>query len=226
MKKTKLFYVIGLLLPVIFLSACKTGTENPAPACAWQTTFWDEFQEADGPLGSNYTLQVNSGTGSAAIVSKTLELTGPMDYWAIRYTGTVEGDIQRISMKFLSPETFTIGVAGKSRDLGNNWQQQEFYLAVMNDTLLTIQKCQGMFPTLLAQQTISVTTGHEYQLALLIDGTALTATIEDLTAGFKFQAAATDTGTPNTGTTVSMNGCCLSATDKIRITEFKVEACK
>ncbi len=226
MKTRIMFLMFQALLPLVILTSCATGTDNTPTSCAWQTVFSDDFKRADGPIGSNYTVQVNTGTGSPVIVGGTMQFNGPADFWAIRYITGVTGDIQRVSMKFIGKNTFSIGVALKSRDLGNNWAEQEYYMAVVNQTSLSILKSQGSTPAYLSSKDLSITQGHQYQLIFTLDGEELGATCEDLTAGGKTVITATDSGTPNTGTIVSMNGCCLNTEDFILIDDFKVEVCK
>ena len=212
---------------MLFLaSGCKTGNETNVTPCNWTTVFYDDFTRADGPIGANYTTQVNTGTLNVAVSNNQMVLTGPADFWAIRYVNGVTGNTQRVSIKFIGSKHFSLGVTCKSRDLGNNWMSQEFYMAVVSDTSLSLVKSQGSSGVPLASQATSITVGHQYLLQITVDGAALVGSVEDLTAGGKTLVSATDSGTLNTGTIASLNGCCLLTDVSLALDEFMVEVCK
>jgi hypothetical protein len=211
-------------LPILW--GCSTPNDDEQTVCSWQVVFSDDYQRPDGQIGSNYSFQVSTGGGAAAdIFSNRLRIMGT-GYWAIRYVNPVTGDIQRVSMIYEGKANTNIMVAAKSRDLGGSWQQQEFYAAVANDSILSIQKCQGAQPQILAWVDFPVVQGHLIRLEILVDNDVITVAAEDLTAGVKKVLSFTDTGTLCIGTTVSINGCCMIDDEAILVDDFKVEACK
>jgi len=96
-------------------------------AQTWQTVFYDNFNRADGTLGSNYTYtlggpitQLGILNNEVNVVSSGLGSNGsPHAYWGINYTNGVNANNIRISCKFRAPN-IGYALAINARDNGIN----------------------------------------------------------------------------------------------------------
>lgn len=213
---------ILLVLPV---SCDLLTTAGPNDVKTWQTIFFDDFNRADGDLGSDYSVQIY-GDGSASIENNQLKMEGDQ-FWAIRYNTEVLDQVIRVSVTVLArPESLhaAVSVSGKTRNLGNDWQQQELYsgaLAFDTDSIY-IAEMRGSTYTIVADQTFSTQFNRSYRLELTINNTEITLKVTDLQTGSEQSLTYTDIGTPLNGPIVSLNG--RQETDEVvYFDDFRIE---
>jgi hypothetical protein len=224
--KFKLF-IIGLaVLSIIFLMFCKSPTDDDkGDTPEWQTVFFDDFNRSDGSAGSNYTVQIESGSGVLSISNNMLQLSGGV-YYAIRYVNEVTNDVIRVSVKcstMTAPsDSIGFGVCVKGRILSN---LQEFYIGAvwMSIDSIAVHKMSGtgLSPPLISKD-YDVQENRSYLLELTINNKDLTFIVKDLITGIADTLNVKDTGSPLTGGTVSINGL-QGDGDTIYFDDFKIE---
>lgn len=193
----------------------------------WQTVFYDDFNRADGTLGSNYTYPHQGGpitqlgilNNEVKVASSGLGSNGsPNAYWEINYINGVNANNIRISCNFRAPNSgyaFTIN----ARDNGIN----TYSAGIMSNT-----------------DTIQIYShdyfGHSIKLAgekanLDISKTYfMEFTLEGMNLAFRFvEVGKTDTiiikATDNslTGNEVNLSGYYYSPNVAVFIDNFKIE---
>lgn len=220
MKKIHLSLTATVIILLIF-SNCKKE-EN---TCNWATVFFDDFQRTNGTIGTNYNVQVGcGGNGQADIHDGKMRFFGS-GCWAIRYITTIDNDVQRISAKITpvsgSPQC---GIACKGRDLGGNFQNQEFYGGFGSNSGFSIYRCQGTTPAALTSGTLGLTLNHTCLYVLTVEDKKITLMVTDLSNSESASVSITDPNEMLTGNLVSMNGF-NTAGDTLQIDDFKIETC-
>ena len=193
----------------------------------WNTVFSDNFQRADGPNIGNYSVQVGcDGNGVASISNVQLKFAGS-GCWAIRDSSEVAADTVRVSVAYtIVAGNPGFGIAAKSKNLGNNWVNQEFYLFAADFQGIKIYRCQGTTPVVLISKSYNIQTSHTYKLQLMTINKDLTGYIQDLAGGPKDSLNVTDNGSLLKGTIVSFNGYDNAITDTLLLDDFKIETGK
>jgi len=220
----------ALMLPVlglVFMLACTDSSTNSNNGDgAWQTVFSDDFNRADGDPGANWSSQLYPA-GSALIANHKLRVADGQ-FWAVRYAGTVnQADIRvsaRCSTATISSAT-SFAVVARSRNLGNNWMQQEFYMAGAAPASdgISLARYVGSGYQSTTPGTFAMGPNHWYRLSLECDGPALTLIIVDEASGASDSLRVTDTYPALTGTTVSLNGM-LGAGEELYFDDFTVQS--
>lgn len=220
----KKFYFLApvLFMILILFSQCKKEENN---TCNWTTVFFDDFQRANGTIGTNYSVQVSSGgNGQAEIHNGKLRFYGS-GFWAIRYSIPINSDRLKISVKYTPVYgSASCGVAGKGMDLGGNFSSQEFYGGFANAGGFGIYRCQGTTPVQLISGSLGFTLNHTYLIELIIDNKDLLMNMKDLSSSESSSVSITDSENMLTGDLVSMNGA-NSLTDTLEFDDFKIEVC-
>ncbi len=231
MNKNVLNFILLSSLLLLSILGCKkkndgnNDTTNSNPI--WNTLFSDDFNQADGPVDTinKYLVQVacTPHTGIASISSNKLQFSGS-GCWAIRYTGSVTNNRIKVSGTFTTGNSFgSFGFTLKGKNLGNNWQQQEFYGAfVMNDTII-IQKYVGMSSSLLAKKYFRLEPNHTFNLVFTLNQSNLTFNIENTFNHSNETITAINSGQLLTGPTVSINGYSSTNSDLLLIDDLKIE---
>jgi hypothetical protein len=231
MKKNQFprYAIIAAIFTLFLTVQCSkdSGSGGNNNSLKWNVAFSDDFQRSDGVIGNNYAVQVEcNGNGVAAVVGNKLSFSGS-GCWAIRYTGNIVGDTVRASIdceiKSGSP---SFGLTIKSRDLGNNWQEQEFYAIFVNTLSWGIFKCEGIQPATVASNLYEAKMNHVYKIQLVAKSKDLTAYIEDTFDGWKDSIKTTAYGTLLTGTTVGINGYNSYPSDSLVFDNYKIERFK
>ena len=161
-------------------AGCKKSTsdDNPPRDCTWSTVFSDDFNRADGPIGSNY-YEVFSGTGFADIFSNQLRVSTTNCYWAICYGTEVDGNKTRASIECRIPDTggpHAFAIGGKFTNAGQI--AQTGYLGSVGPGRVSIYKVTGAgYPAEMAGDNYTLLAGHTYLLVLTFDENVFTLTI-------------------------------------------------
>lgn len=212
-----------LVLPV---SCDLFTTAGPNDGKTWQTIFFDDFNRADGDLGSDYSVQIYGG-GSASIESNQLIIQGDGS-WAVRYNTEVLDQIIRVSaIVQAGPESHTAiaSVSGKTRNLGNEWMSQEMYsgaLAFNTDTMYIVSM-RGTPYVIVAEKGYEAHLNRPYRLELTINNAEITLKVSDLQTGSEQSLSYTDTETPLNGPIVSLNGYQELIGEVVYIDDFRIE---
>ncbi len=236
MKNKNYLYLASFILfsCIIILTSCKKDEDednnDPAPPtpCQWETAFFDDFNRANGPIGTNYDAQLGclNPQGGADIFNNQLRFRG-QQCWAIRYTQGVAGNAIRVSIKFtvVDSSNYNFALDVFSKDLGNNYMSQEGYFGGVSMTGLGIFKMMGIDYEEIANMPYQLVIGHSYKLEFTAVNNELTLKIEDLgqtnTATLEFL----DSGTVPSGHVVSINGF-NSVVDVNLFDDYRVEVCK
>lgn len=226
MPKFKLFIIVCAALSIVFLMFCKSPT-NDDTSGEWQTVFFDDFNRSDGSIGSNYTVQIESGSGVLSISNNMLQLSGGV-YYAIRCVNEVTNAVIRVSVKCSTTvataggNSYGFAVGAKSSILAAG--QEGYAGAVFMDTdSIGIIKMSGtVLPTTLISEAYDVQENRFYLLELTINKKTLTFILTDLTTGSSETLTVIDIGSTLTGGTVSINGI-QDDGDMIYFDDFKIE---
>jgi hypothetical protein len=225
------YAIIALLVFFFFSVQCskdnKSTEENKVKA--WSTSFSDDFQRNDGLVGDNYEVQVEcSGNGTAAILGNKLIFTGT-GCWALRYTSSVVGDTIRASIECeIKSGSPSFGLTIKNKNLGNNWQDKEFYAIFVNTLSWGIFKSEGgtLQPGTVDSKVYEAKPNHVYKIQLVAKSKDLAAYLEDTFDGSKDSIKATAYGDLLTGTIVGINGYNSFPSDSLVFDNFKIERFK
>ena len=232
----KTFTFLTAFCLAILMTACskKTDDTTTTTPCTWTTLFFDNFQRANGPLGTNWADAIsfppaphNCGSGFFDILDSSMRVSTENAYWAAWYTGAITGNKTRVSVKCFIPDSVgqrDFGVGGKATNPGT-MNQICYFAAVAYDTL-TIFKVNGTTSQYYTKQYAPLIKNHEYRITLTMDLGALTATLEDLTSSQSTTVTATDTGTPLSGTGYSINGNTVEDKYVLFFHDFLVESCQ
>jgi hypothetical protein len=230
-KRFSIYALLALLLVFFFSVQCSKDNE-PAKknnVKTWNTIFSDDFQRSDGPVGDNYEVQVEcGGDGTAAILSNKLIFTGN-GCWAVRYTDAVVGDTVRASIECeIKSGNPSFGLTLKNKNLGNNWQEKEFYAIFVNTLSWGIFKSEGgsLSPGTIESKAYEAKTNHVYKIQLVAKSKDLSAFIEDTYDGWKDSIKAAAYGDLLTGTIVGIDGYNSFPSDSLVFDNFKIERFK
>jgi hypothetical protein len=225
------YAIIALLVVFFFSVRCskdnKSTEENKVKA--WSTSFSDDFQRTDGLVGDNYEVQVEcDGNGTAAILGNKLIFTGT-GCWAVRYIGTIVGDTIRASIECeIKNGSPSFGLSIKNKNLGDNWQNKEFYAIFVNTLSWGIFKSEGgtLSPGTVESKAYDAKPNHVYKLQLVAKSKDLAAYIEDTFDGSKDSIKVTAYGDLLTGTIVGINGYNSFPSDSLVFDNYKIERFK
>ncbi len=224
--KFKLFIIIWTGLSIIFLMFCKSPTNDDTTG-EWQTVFFDDFNRSDGSAGSNYTVQIESGSGVLSISNNMLQLSGGV-YYAIRCVNEVTNDVIRVSVKCSTTvatsggNSYGFAVGARSSILAAG--QEGYAGAVFMDTdSIGIIKMSGTaFPATLISEAYDVQENRFYLLELTVNKKDLTFILKDLITGIADTLTFKDTGSTLTGGIVAISGI-QDDGDIIYFDDFKIE---
>lgn len=230
MNKFKLYTIVLAILSIVFLMCeCKSPTNGDT--AEWQTVFFDDFNRNDGPVGSNYSVNIQSAIEGSqytfSILNNKLKLSsGGVIMYDIRYVNEVTNDVIRFSLKCSTTNppsgswegfSYGFGISARSRFISNN--NQETYSGVVGEDTIRIIKMSGVE---LASQAYNIQANKSYLLELTVDKENITFTVKDLETGIAETLNGTDTGSILTGGTVSIFGL-QGAGDVIYFDDFKIE---
>jgi len=228
------YYFTGILIIVtiaFILSGCEKDNDddvNDGPK--WETILFDDFNRANGAIGSDYSFQVAFGSGTISISNNQMKLENG-GFYAIRYANPVPDEVIRISLKCTISENTTsglgFGVSGKSQNLGTDWEIQELYGGWMflDDDLIGIMKLMGKtlgIPEPLISMAYDINVNISYLMEFTIDNKDLNLKITNLNTNTTEIVNVEDSGTPLTGNIVSINGY-QGDGDIIYFDDFKIE---
>lgn len=185
----------------------------------WTSVFSDNFDRSNSDDISPFTFQVYGG-GQADIFEGALRYGGDM-FWAIRTVG-YEGDTIRVSANctVVSGQPW-FGLSAKSRDLGNNWRNQELYGFWVDADSMGIYEIETESPLLIAAKATPVDVTSPYVITLVVMGKDITGYIEDSVSGIKDSICA-EASFQSMGTIVSINGT-SAVTDTVLIDNINIE---
>jgi len=235
--KTKryLFFTSIILISCLFiLTSCKKDEDDnsndpPAPTpCQWETAYFDDFNRANGPIGPNYNVQLGCADpkGGADIFNNQLRFRG-QQCWAIRYVQGIAGNSVRVSIKFtvVDSSNYNFALDVFSKDLGNNYMQQEGYFGGISMTELSIHKMMGIAYDKITFAPFQLKIGHSYKLEFTATGNILSLNIVDHNDSSSGTIDFTDTGAVPSGNVVSING--FNQIEDVNLfDDYKVEVCK
>lgn len=243
--KTKQYLIFGSFFTLMSLStfnSCKKD-DTPAPSTTtnnttntgvtWTTVLNDDFQRANGTLGSNYTTQVAcSGNGRDTLLNNEILFLGS-GCWAINYTGSVPNSILKTSADFMIVNgTPSFGMTMKCTNLGSNWMYQEYYAFFVGSSGIAITKYlsdathppqSSPINDTLASKAFPILNNHVYNLKFTISNSSLKGYITDLSGTAKDSISGTDSGTLYTGSVVRLNGYNSGSNDSLTIDNIKIE---
>ena len=235
--------VLAAVLSVGFLGCeSKESTPTgPGTTPEWQTVFFDDFNRSDGPVGSNYSVDIRSTSEGLSytfsISNNKLKLSGGVMY-AIRYVNEVYDGAIRVSVEFSTTpwsghEEYGYGfaVAAKSRILDVDSGQQEAYFGAVSadKDLISISKITAAdtlgLPPAIASKAFDVQENRSYLIELTVNREDLVLVVTDLSTGVADTLTAKDSGPLLTGGIVSINGI-QGEGDMIYFDDFKIERCE
>ena len=204
---------------LLLLCICALNSIN---AQSWQTVFFDDFNRADGPLGSNYTTLPSGGITQLGIISNEVKVanssTSPA-YWIISYINGVNADSIRISCKYKAPNS-GYGFSISARDNGVN----TYSAGIMSnsDTIAIYRRDYiGNSTTLVSEKAFLDTTKTYY----------LEFTLKSSDLSFRFvEVGMTDTITINatdnllTGNNVNLSAYYYLPNRSVYFDDFKIES--
>lgn len=228
MPKFKLCIIVLAVLSIVFFMFCKSPTDDDAgDTPEWQTVFFDDFNRSDGSAGSNYTVQIESGSGVLSITNNMLQLSGGV-YYAIRYVNEVTNDVIRVSLKCSTTVAtsggniygFAVGAKGKVLETGQEGYAGAVFVDI--DSISIIKMSGTVSPTTLISEAYDVQENKFYLLELIISNGDLTFILTDLTTGLSETLTVKDTGSILTGGIVVISGI-QDDGDIIYFDDFKIE---
>ncbi len=191
-------------------------------AQSWQTVFFDDFNRADGALGSNYTTSPSGGITQLGILSNEVKVanaaTAPA-YWIVSYINGVNADSIRISCKFRAPVS-SYGFSISARDNGVN----TYRAGLMSDadTVFIYRADYSGNSTKLAGEKANLDVSKTYFLEFTLQGA-------DLTCRF-VEVGTTDTITINatdnllTGNNVTLSAYYYLPDMSLYFDDFRIES--
>lgn len=138
-------------------------------AQSWQTEFYDDFNRADGALGSNYNITPSANV-SLGIVSNEAHATpsSAPAYWIVKYTNIVNYDSIRISCTYNAPN-LGYGFSLNARDNGTNTYSAGIY-AQLDSIVIVSRDYIGNSTTLAkAKANLDATKTYYMEFTLLHD---------------------------------------------------------
>ena len=191
-------------------------------AQSWQTVFYDDFNRADGALGSNYTTSHSGGITQLDILSNEVKvasgLTAPA-YWIVSYLYGINADSIRISCKFRAPNS-GYGFSISARDDGVNTYSAG--LTSNSDTIAIYRRDYIGNSTTLVCEKAYLDTTKTYYLEFTLKGADLS---------FKFvEVGMTDTITINatdnllTGNNVNLSTYYYLPNRSVYFDNFRIES--
>ncbi|MFC2090845.1 hypothetical protein ACFLT1_08715 [Bacteroidota bacterium] len=216
-----------LMLFTLLIYSCEEVPEEQADE--WETVFFDDFNRADGDLGTNFEVQIY-GDGSALVSGNQLKVEDG-SYYAVRYGTPVSDDKFRFSLKCTTAEnpssTYAFGISARSRSLATDWTQQEIYMGALwyeADSLKLSKLVGSGFPEEMAGKAFDIQSNTNYLLQLTYDNGHLKFKVTDLDSDFADSVEYTDP-VPLTGDTISINGMQENG-DVVYFDDFKIEKIK
>jgi len=195
---------------------------TPIKAQTWQTLFFDDFNRADGNLGTNYTSSPSPGITQLGILNNEVKIASDSispAYWIVSYVNGVSDDSIRISCKFRAPVS-GYGFSISARDNGVNTYRAGIMSDV--DTLFIYRGDYLGNSTKLAGAKANLDVSKTY----FIEFTLLSA---DLTCRF-VEAGTTDTITINatdnllSGNNITLSAYYFSPNMSLYFDDFKIES--
>ena len=191
-------------------------------AQSWKTVFYDDFNRADGALGSNYTTNPSGGITQFGILSNEVKVasgaTAPA-YWILSYNSGITYDGVRVSCKFRAPN-LGYGFSIAARDDGTN----SYRAGVMSnsDTIAIYRSDYIGNSTKLAGEKANLDINKTYFLEFTLKNADLT---------FRFvEVGRSDTITINaidnslTGSKVNLSSYYYASNLSVFIDDFKIES--
>lgn len=220
--KFKLCTIVLAILSIVFLMFCESPTTDDTEGNPeWQTVFFDDFNRSDGSVGSNYSVQIEGGSGAFSISNNMLQLTGGV-YYTIRYVNEVTNDVIRVSIKCsttsATSDTYIFAACAKGMGI------QECYggaVSMVKDTV-AILKISGLGLPPLISKAYDVQENRSYLLELTVNKEDLTFIVKDLITEISDTLNVKDTSSLLTGGTVSINGI-QGDGDVIYFDDFMIE---
>ena len=220
MKNNNVLKLIVLFLFSILIVQCFLIPEEPEEVLTWTTVFSDDFDRANSEDISPLSLQVGAGYGTADIYESSLRYGGAM-FWAIR-TIDYPADTIRVSATcaIVSGNPF-FGLSAKSRDLGNDFRNQELYGFWLNADSMGIYEIQTESPSCIASKANPTDLSNPYKITLVVINRDIKGYFEDTVTGTRDSIFAT-ASFQSQGSIVSFNGT-NAETDTVLIDNFKIE---
>lgn len=220
--KFKPYTIVLAFLSIVFLMFLQSCTDDDTgDTPEWQTVFFDDFNRSDGPVGSNYSAQIENGSGAFSISDNMLQLSGGI-YYTIRYVNEFTNDVIRVSIKCsttsATSDTYGFAVCAKGTGI------QECYggaVWMVKDTVTILKMTELGYPPLISK-AYDVQENRSYLLELTVNKEDLTFILKDLITGISNTWNAKDTGSLLTGGSVSINGI-QGDGDVIYFDDFKIE---
>lgn len=230
LNKYALSITLAAVLSVAFIG-CESKESTGTTPAEWQTVFFDDFNRSDGPVGNNYQVQIEGGSGVLSISNNRLQLSGGR-YYAIRYVNGGYDDVIRVGVRCSttawSGGEYVFGVAAKYRILYVGSRQQELYCGFVfaeKDSIyivkITAADTLGL-PPAIASKAFDVQEDRSYLVELTVNKEDLMVVVRDLSTGIAATLTAKDSGPLLTGGTASINGW-QGDGDVIYFDDFKIE---
>lgn len=220
MKNNNVLKLLVLFLFSLLIMQCFLIPEEPEEILTWTTVFSDDFNRANSDDISPLSIQVGYGDGDADIYECSLRYGGAT-FWAIR-TIPYPADTIRVSA------TCTIvsgspwfGISAKSRDLGNDFRNQELYGFWLNADSMGIYEIQTESPSCIASKANPTDLSNPYKITLVVMNRDIKGYFEDTVTGTKDSIFAT-ASFQSQGSIVSFNGT-NAISDTVLIDDFKIE---
>ncbi len=217
------------ILSVILLG-CESTPTDPNGTPEWQTVFFDDFNRSNGPVGNNYHVQIEGGSGVLSIADNRLQLSGGL-YYAIRYINEVNDDVIRVSVRcsttVWSGVDYGFGVAARSRIASvDSMLQEGYFLGVFaeKDSIYIFKMTADSLglPPAISSKAFNVHENVSYLIELTVNKEDLIGVVRDLSTGIADTLTGIDTGALLTEGTGSIHGMQANA-DVIYFDDFKIE---
>jgi len=207
MKKILLF-ITGFL---IFLSL---------NAQTWTTTFFDDFNRADGSLGPNYSVS-SAAMPTPTILSNEVKISSTTSpaYWKVSYVNGITNNNIRVSCYFRAP-TIGYGFGLNARDNGS-YTYTAAIMSESDDVLITKRDYVGGSTTL-ASQKANLDISKTYYLEFTLKNSDLTFKFVESTKTDTIKLIASDNTV--TGINVNFSGYQYQNNLTSYVDNFKIES--
>lgn len=207
MKKILLF-ITGFL---IFLSL---------NAQTWTTTFFDDFNRADGSLGPNYSVS-SAAMPTPTILSNEVKISSTTSpaYWKVSYVNGITNNNIRVSCYFRAP-TIGYGFGLNARDNGS-YTYTAAIMSESDDVLITKRDYVGGSTTL-ASQKANLDISKTYYLEFTLKNSDLTFKFVESTKTDTIKLIASDNTV--TGINVNFSGYQYQSNLTSYVDNFKIES--
>ena len=198
MKMKSIFFIYPLVIVgIVAMLICSCKKEDDDEPKSWKTLFFDDFNRADGDLGSDYRAAIG-------VTIRNNKVIDTDEYYAFSYKKEIANDKIKVSAKIITEDIVptTGGFGFDARSSGEVDAPESYYVALIyveEGSIGIFKSTTGSDFEELSKKDFVLTSNKIYVLTFEIDGGMLTMNLEDTSTGIIETLTVTDTSPLITG---------------------------